>query len=271
MKTTQYNSISLEVNNLKLDLKLPQNVSRMISFGDSATSSGAFYINQPKSETVEFPGLFIGDIERGGSCNVDYLTFCPHNITHLETSAHILSLESNPPMVSDISQDKLMGLAYLIDLSDKNWDDNDLIQLEDIQATLEALKYPVNMVIIKTHASLLEESYDFSGKNFLAVSEEAAKYLNKYQKNQSVLHALILDLPSIDPENDEGKLLAHRAWFGIPKMGVNHSDQQKKALVELAYFKENEQGYYYVNITPAKLKTNAVSTGISLSHVQNIN
>ncbi|NIM14000.1 MAG: hypothetical protein GTO45_18295 [Candidatus Aminicenantes bacterium] len=39
-------------------------------------------------------------------------------------------------------------------------------------------------------------------------------------------------------------------------------DNERRALVELAWFSDLEEGYYYVVITPPRFQANAVSTGV---------
>jgi len=238
-------------------------VSRNIHF-DQENSPGAFFLNRAISQTVEFEQVFVGDVDRGGSCNVDYLTFCPHNITHIETSAHILSGECQPPTVADINPNHLTGTAFLIDLSDLDTVHNGQITVENIHPILDTLSHPIQVIGIKTPSSNLNEHFDFSGKGFLSLHPETAKYLHKFQKNGREIKCLILDLPSIDQEVDEGKLLAHRAWFGLPETGIVAHDTIKNTLIELAYFHGLAAGYYDVHISPPKFQSDAAPVGIHL-------
>jgi len=267
-------------NHRRFSLGEPLPVSREVRFQPETKASNAFYLPMIYSKTVEFEGQFIGDVERGGSCNVDTLCFTPHNITHLETSAHILAPSSKPAYVSDINPAHLEGIVLLIDLSKNNSLDGSgvpgdkagsLVAVDMIAHKLRKNKLPISMLALKTRSSLLAEDYDFSGKNFLAVSPEAARLVHDYTmtipqgENESTdlrIHCLLLDLPSIDPESDGGKLSAHRNFFGLPATGIEGEDLEKRALVELAYFNNLEEGYYYARITPPRIRTNAVTTGI---------
>ena len=144
------------------------NVSRTIM--PDLQSSGAFYLDPPSSITVEFPGQFIGDVDRGGSCNVQYLTFCPHNITHVETSAHVLSPSSNPPTVADLDNRALIGKGFLIDLSFLDTAFNAKILPRHIMPILDTLTHSIDFIIIKTRSSDLPEDFDFSGHGFMALT-----------------------------------------------------------------------------------------------------
>ena len=105
--TTIIEAIDAEGKTRRFRLGEPRSVSREVLFAPGATSSNAFHLPGIHSRTVEFEGQFIGDVNRGGSCNVDLLSYVPHGLTHLETAAHILSGEANPPTVKDIPLEQL--------------------------------------------------------------------------------------------------------------------------------------------------------------------
>jgi arylformamidase len=242
-------------------------------FVKSTQSSNAFFMPLPQAQTLEFEDQFVGDVERGGSCNVDILSFVPHGITHLETSAHILSAASAPPTVKDIPPQHLSGIALLIDLTHLETKPGSRIPWDAVEEKLKQNVLPVSMLAIKTRASLLPPDYDFSGNDFLSVSPSAARGIHDYEVTvhrnadpstalQRRIDCLILDLPSIDPEEDQGKLLAHRNYFGLPETGHDASDLERRVLVELARFNNLSEGYFFVTVTPPLFQANAVSTGI---------
>ncbi len=247
----------------------PKSVSREIYFKEGARSPNAFYLSPITSKTVEFEGQFVGDVKRSGSCNVDTLRYVPHAITHLETSAHILSPDVGPPTVKDIPLENLSGVVYLMDLSHLGTTEGESVPWDVVREKLEKIALPVSMLALKTRASLLPRDYDFSGKDFLSLAPETAKGIHDYRfpldSKKTVFNridCLIVDLPSIDPESDGGKLSAHRNFFGLPLSGVDVEDGEKRALVELAWFGGLEEGYYYAVMTPPRFETHAVTTDI---------
>lgn len=255
-------------------LGTPYPVSREVSFNGETHSPNAFHLPVFTTQTFQYKDVFTGDVDKGGSCNVDILQYVPHGLTHLETSAHLLSPAGNPPTVKDIPIENLTGLIYLIDLSHLGKEPGQTVPWEPVKKKLEENKLPITMLAIKTHASMLPQDYDFSGKNFLALSPEAAKGIHNYrfpsaspeqERNtpSTRIDCLLLDLPSIDPEQDRGLLLAHRHYFGLPLTGTAAKDTKKRALVELAWFSNLKEGYYYATITPPRFQANAVSTGIT--------
>ncbi|MCP4152370.1 MAG: hypothetical protein GY757_31825, partial [bacterium] len=133
----------------------PQSVSREVFFKGENRSSNAFYLPRISSRTLEIEGRFIGDVKRGGSCNVDTLKYIAHGLTHLETSAHILSPDANPPFVKDIPLETLSGIVYLIDLSHLGTKPGESVPWEAVRAKLERNILPISMLALKTRASLL--------------------------------------------------------------------------------------------------------------------
>ncbi len=207
---------------------------------------------------------FTSDVSQGGSCNVELLTYCPHNITHLETSAHVLS-HGTSTTVDQLPLEQHVGLFFLIDLEDNHtMTDRNFILWEDVEPKLQKNDLPINMLGLKTRASRLPEHHDFSGQDFLALHPETARQIHDYSQHGSKVQYLILDLPSADPEHDEGKLLAHRNFFGLPEVGHEMDDPEKRALIELAYFKDIDEGYYHAVIVPVRFQTNAVAIHVLL-------
>lgn len=278
-KTMEKQGLELQVTGMddakhRFSLGVPVSVSRealLPPFSKETASSNAFHMPGVNVRTLEFEGQFVGDVNRGGSCNVDILTYIPHGLTHMETSAHILNPGSNPPTIKDIPAEHLGGLVYLMDLTSLDAAPGQKIGWETIKKKLKQVTLPVSMLAIKTKASELPSGFDFSGKDFLSLDAEAARGIHDFPASvHGSVHGsggqridcLILDLPSIDPEKDEGKLAAHRRFFGIPMKGHDAVDGEKRVLVELAWFHGLDEGYYYAVITPPRFQANAVSTGV---------
>ncbi len=261
----------------------PVSVAREVYFRDEIKTPNAFHLPTPRTSTLEVKNQLTGDVDRGGTCNVDVLSYVPHGLTHLETSAHVLGPKVQPPTVIDIPQEYFSGLVYLIDLSRLKAGPGDQIPAAAIKPTLEKNALPITMLAIKTRASRLSQHYDFSGEKFLSLSPEAAQLIHDYRftapppskgKNKekkkivSQIQGLIVDLPSLDAESDGGKLLAHRRFFGLPDTGTEAEDKEKRFAVELAWFEQLSEGYYYATITPPRFQTNAVSTGVMFHTLQ---
>lgn len=245
----------------------PRPVSREVHFYPQTKAPNGFFLPRISSTTFVYKDQFTGDVQKGGSCNVDILGCVPHGLTHIETSAHILVQDEHAVTIKDIPVQNLSGPVYVIDVSSLDAGAGTALQWQHIEKKLKNISLPVSMLAIKTKASLLPQDTDFSGKDFLYLGPDTARQLHDFKPQ---IKCLLLDLPSIDREHDGGKLSAHRNFFGLPEKGHRHEDKEKRTLVELAWFSGLEEGYYYAFITPQRFQTNAVSTGIVFYSLQEI-
>ena len=64
---------------------------------------------------------------------------------------------------------------------------------------------------------------------------------------------LICDIPSVDRQDDGGKLLAHKAFFGVPE-----APRLDATITELVYIPSNiEDGLYMLNLQIAAFQSDA--------------
>ena len=181
-----------------------------------------------------------------------------HGLTHVETAAHLLD-PAGAPTVAGLPPERLSGLMWLADLSDLGERPGALVPLDRVADALARCDLTVAMLGLKTRASALPPATDFTGTDFLALSPEAAAVVR-----EAGVRTLVTDLPSLDPERDGGRLLAHRAFFGLPENGSQGADPEARAVVELAWFGGLPAGCYYAVITPARFAVPAVPTGLFL-------
>ena len=86
---------------------------------------------------------------------------------------------------------------------------------------------------------------NYSGSNPPYVRHDAIKYM----VDSGVQH-LLIDLPSVDREEDEGQLLAHKAFWEYP-----NNTQSNRTITELIYVPEYvRDGYYLLNIQIASFE-----------------
>ena len=158
--THLYIDISFDNKKISFQLGLPTSVSRTIKFNKH---SSAFNLPNATTTPFKYKNVFIGDVLQGGSCNVDILNFCPHNLTHVETSDHILNQTSAYASISTIPQNHLQGLVFVIDLRKRLDSKTKFIKPEHIQTELESVQYPINALALFTNASDLSAEFDFTG------------------------------------------------------------------------------------------------------------
>jgi arylformamidase len=225
----------------RIDLSQPLDISIPLNAGKNNVN--AFYI-PPVSMEPFTAGNFIGDVSRGGSCNVFSISFNPHgNGTHTETVGHISK--------EKFSLNKHLGffffMATLITVDPEKVSDDSII-------TKLLLKNKLNdrcsdALIIRTLPNEKEKlTRQYSGTNPPYLTEEAALYI----RSLNVQH-LILDLPSIDREEDDGKLLAHHAFWNYPQ-----NPRINCTITELAYIPDSiPDGEYFLNLMIASFENDA--------------
>ncbi len=178
-------------------------------------------------------GDFIGDTEEGSPVNFYNLFINPHgNGTHTECVGHISQEKES---IHDILRQfhfigKLISVKPIIQGEDR------IIILE----MLEKLTASTECLIIRTLPNDKEKlTRNYSGSNPAYISAEAVKRINDI----GVRH-LIIDLPSVDREQDEGRVEGHKIFWGYP-----HNTQKDKTITELVYIPDDvEDGDYLINI-----------------------
>lgn len=202
------------------------------------------------AKDVEFKtirsGDFIGSVKEGGPVNYQRLMITPHgNGTHTECFGHI---SPDPEATINRCLKKFFFLAELITLSLQKNDRGDfVVNFEEYKG--KAVSIDTEALIIRT----LPNGNDKLKKKYSGTNPPYFDWrIMEDMNNHGVLHVLV-DLPSIDPENDEGKLLAHKAFWGYP-----NNIRTKATITELIYV-DNEipDGKYFLNLQIPSLEMDA--------------
>ncbi|MEQ1747379.1 MAG: cyclase family protein [Saprospiraceae bacterium] len=153
-------------------------------------------------------GDFVGSTEHGGPVNFFNVRFNPHgNGTHTECVGHI----ARERYVLHACLREHHFFAKLVSLYPRPTEQGDRVifrdQVEDVLAPGEAEAF----VLRTLPNDDLKKQRNYSGTNPPYLHPKAAAYLAEC----GVQH-LLLDLPSVDREEDGGQLLAHRAFWRYP-------------------------------------------------------
>lgn len=229
-------------NNYQIDLAKPLNIGIAIKPGKNNVN--CFYAPAPVAEPV-VAGSFIGDTQLGGAVNFFNLTLNTHgNGTHTECVGHI-SQERYYVTDSFTQHFFLCEVISIAPMQTQNGDK--IIFKEQLKAHL---KYsPIEAIAIRTLPNdKLKMAAKYSGHNPPYLHHEAAGYLAE----KGVAH-LLIDLPSVDREEDEGKLLSHKAFWQYPE-----EPRTQATITELVYISDEiSDGLYFVNIQPAPIEMDA--------------
>lgn len=179
---------------------------------------------------------FEGAVARGASCNCQRLTLVPHcNGTHTESASH-LTIEQR-------ALHEFLPVAPLPAL---------LLSVAPVAATgsgEDSLPTPQAGDRLITRRALLAAWESHPGANPSALllrtgthwQDAAPPFLSRQFMAELVargVHHLVTDLPSVDRLQDEGRLTAHRVFFGLPAGSTRLADAARPlaTITELACF-----------------------------------
>jgi len=224
----------------KIDLSNPIDLAMPLRAGEQ--NANAWYRPAVTMEPVRM-GDWVGDVSKGGAVNFRDIWFNPHaHGTHTECVGHI----SKEFYSINESLKQFFFLAKLITISPESHE-GDLVITE--QQLKTAMSSDCEAIIIRTlpnDDSKLIRHYSNSNPPYLHYL--AAELLCK----NNVQH-LLLDLPSVDREQDEGKLLAHRAFWNYPTQ-----TRINATITELIYVDNSiTDGNYLLNLQIAPFENDA--------------
>ncbi len=215
----------LTINGRSVDLGRPIDISIPLKF--NGAQPNAFGVPRAVSQACE-AGDLIGDTRRGGSCNFEQYTLIPHcNGTHTECVGHITHQRIS---ISECLRDVMVpALLVSVDPADADRypdtyavDPGESDRLVTRDLLTEALTPhaacagkgaggPTALVVrtLPNHDSKLTRAY---GEEPLPpyFTTEAMNYIVECGFNH-----LLVDVPSVDRMNDEGKLSNHRIFWNI--------------------------------------------------------
>lgn len=234
MKTT----IQLEHEQISIDLSKPIDISLAIQHNAGV---GAWYIDQPQISHVEVDG-YVGNVKLGGSTNFNNVHFNPHSHgTHTECIGHITEEFHSVNKAFDNTFFK----AQLISVTPQELD-GDLVINESVTAVL---KSGIKAVILRT----LPNPESKKAKNY---SDSNPPYIDAglmLRFRESGIQHILIDLPSVDKEKDNGELLAHKEFW-------NYNGEQRldATITELIYVPDHiKDGLYMMDLQVAPIENDA--------------
>lgn len=235
-------NISHKGKTIKADLSQPIDIS--IPLYSSIDCVSAWYVPPMKIEAVRM-GDWVGDVNQGGSVNFRNITFNPHgNGTHTECVGHI----SKEAYSINQCLKKFFFVAELITVLPEKKEDGDLvITKKQLEEMLEG-KTPEALIIRTVSNSPAKMHTQYSNTNPPYIEHEALSYITSLG-----IDHLLFDLPSVDRENDGGKLLGHHAFWEYP-----HNTQLQRTITEMIYVPNSVfDGSYLLNLQIASFENDA--------------
>lgn len=226
-----------------------------IALSDDPNSVRAWYCEPIKIEPVVTEN-FIGDVNQGGSVNFRNIKLNPHgNGTHTECVGHI----SKENITLNQCLKEFHFIAVLISVTPKKIN-NAAYNAEDFIVDAELLRqafekldkndlFQPTAIVVRTLPNNYEKTTtNYSNSNPTYFSVDAIQFLN----DRKIEH-LIVDLPSIDREEDKGELLAHHTFWQYPT-----NTKRNKTITELVFIPDSlKDGVYFLDLQITSLESDA--------------
>ena len=211
---------------------------------------------------------FIGEVKQGGSVNFRNIKLNLHgNGTHTECVGHI----SKEDFTINQCLKEFHFNALLISVRPKKIQNHEFKSEDfiiDRELILDAIKnisldqnFKPLALVIRTLENSDEKKYlNYSNTNPTYFTKDSIEYLNEIG-----IEHLLVDLPSIDREEDGGSLIAHHTFWNYPQNPLLH-----KTITELVFVpNEIADGIYFLNIQITSLESDASPSKIVLYEIQN--
>lgn len=240
--TIQHNEATFSV-----DLSQPIDIS--IPLTNNEQNPIAWYIDKPVIEPVKM-GDWIGKVSEGSSTNFNNIFFNPHGHgTHTECLGHI----TRDFYSVNQALKQFFFTAELVSIVPMTIGEDLVITKAQIETALAGSR-PEALVIRTLPNTLNKKSKNYSNTNPPYIEEPAATYIR-----ESGIKHLLIDLPSVDKEQDEGKLLAHKAFWNVKDINNLNADARHDATItEMVFIKDEvADGSYLLNLQIASFENDA--------------
>ncbi len=239
--------ISFEVNGVNYAFQTNQFFD--ISLGIKKQNNvNCYHLEDPTFAYFENE-YFVGSLKKGGSVNCEKISFYAHaSGTHTECALHVLPADFT---MLDV-QVPVLQLARIITIQPKKVGDDFLID----EAVLSEItnEEQATALVVRTLPNQEDKlSFKYAGTNPPFFTVDGIRKI----KNLGFKH-LLTDLPSIDKEQDEGLLAAHKQWFL-----TNGNADIERTITEFIYVEKNiPDGMFCLAIRLPKIETDAVPSSV---------
>jgi len=227
-------------NEISIDLDRPIDISLPITMGSN--NPNCYWAKEVNFEAIRI-GDFIGSVQDGGTVNHKSVFLTPHgNGTHTECFGHI-SADKNATINKCLKRFHFM--AQLISVRPKRDKNNDdVIIFDDFKKSLKNGNYEA-LIIRSLLNDDSKKTRKYSGTNPPYFDPMILNYLALNNINH-----ILVDLPSLDREDDQGKLASHKAFWGF-----STNIRKTSTITELIYVpNEIADGFYFLNLQIASFE-----------------
>ncbi|MFL9837125.1 cyclase family protein [Flavobacterium sp. ST-75] len=240
---------TIQHNNTIFTIDFSNPIDISIPLTNTDANPIAWYIDKPVIEPVKM-GDWVGKVSEGSSTNFNNIFFNPHGHgTHTECLGHITK------EFYSINQalKQFFFLAEVVSITPEVQGEDLVITRSQVEKAL-AGKSPEAIVIRTLPNEAIKKSKNYSNTNPPYLEEAAAAYIREC----GIKH-LLIDLPSVDKEKDEGKLVAHKAFWNVKDVNSLNTDARHDATItEMIYVNDTvADGSYLLNLQIASFENDA--------------
>jgi len=236
-------SFSQGDKNYNIDLSNPIDIS--ISLKSGAGNLTAWYCDFPRFEPV-MTEKFTGSVKLGGAVNFKDIYFNPHGHgTHTECVGHI---SKEDYYVNECIPFLNLAAQLCSFYPHENELGDMLITPDQVSKQLFLLK-DVKVLIIRTLPNNTDKkNRQYSNTNPPYIHPDAMRLIVA-----AGIEHLMIDTPSVDREEDGGKLEGHHIFWNYPD-----NPRTKASITELIYVDDSvEDGLYFLQLFMANFKNDA--------------
>jgi arylformamidase len=227
-------------------IKSNEGMDLSIVIGSNYPKVKAWYLDDPKIQPVQEDG-FIGSVQEGAPVNFRNVFFNPHaHGTHTEGLGHITK---NVYSVNSIKH-PLFYRAKLVSILPEKIEVEGEIDFVITASQISDLNLKEqDALIIRTLPNSDDKlKIDYSNTNPCYFEAEGAKIIR-----ESGIKHLLVDLPSVDKEKDNGALAFHHVFWAVPE-----APDVDRTITEFVFVpNETVDGDYLLNLQVAPFENDA--------------
>ena len=246
-------TITIQNKEYLVDFSKPLDISIPVVSGEN--NPVAWYLDPPKIEPVK-EGKWVAAVAEGAVINFNNIYYNPHaHGTHTECVGHITEKVHS---INEHLKTFMFG-AELITLVPESFADDLVFTKKQVQKALED-KRPEALVIRTLPNTRSKKGRKWSHTNWPYLLKEATEFIRLC----GVKH-LLIDLPSVDRENDDGVLASHNAFWDV--QGNIRFDA---TITEMIYVPHTvKDGSYLLNLQIASFENDAAPSKPVLYTLEN--
>lgn len=234
--------VTAEINGSSYSFDFARPIDISMPLSPDPKSASAWYVPPVKITAVR-TDQFVGDVNEGGSVNFNDITFNPHgNGTHTESVGHISKKKESVNAVLK----KFFFASRLISVRPEEKGEDRVISLRQVK---EIFTEKCEALIIRTLPnSAGKKQRQYSNTNPPYIESDVIPYILSMGVNH-----LLIDLPSVDREYDQGVLASHHAFWNYPA-----DPQLHRTITEFIFVPDEvKDGFYLLNIQIAPFENDA--------------